>query len=47
MSALPHDLRRFRASRPWHDGPLYLLAMFGAAAFGYLVVILLMSLGAK
>lgn len=48
MSALPDDLRRFRAPRtprPWHEGPLYLVAMFGAAAFGYLVVILLLSLG--
>ena len=47
MSALPDDLRRFRAPRDWHDGPLYLVACFGAAAFGYLVVILLMSLGGK
>ncbi len=45
MSALPDDLRRFRASRPWHDGPLYLVACFGAAAFGVLVALLLMSLG--
>lgn len=50
MSATPHDLKRFRAprpQRPWHEGPLYLVAMFGAAAFGYLVVVLLMSLAAK
>lgn len=47
MSSIPHDVKNYRAVRPWHDGPLYLVAMFGAAAFGYLVVILLMSWVAK
>lgn len=47
MSALPDDLRRFRAPRAWHEGRLYLVAMFGATAFGYLVAVLLMSLGGK